>query len=140
MYQVTQYNADTGEMFTHTGDTVRSAVRGVIAIGQAATQHRADDAAYVRRLAHALADTGEVARGLTRYTVETARGFAQYTVETIAKPIAKTPLEIWNTGRRFYFFSTVVGRTMPIARAKALLMVADGTAVLVQRPEFLGPR
>lgn len=49
--------------------------------------------------------------------------------------------EIWTTstkrGERFYYFAT---RVLPMRKADALAMIANGTAVLVERPEFLGPR
>jgi hypothetical protein len=49
--------------------------------------------------------------------------------------------EIWTTttGKttRYYYFSR---RTLPMRKADALAMIANGTAVLVERPEFLGPR
>ena len=51
--------------------------------------------------------------------------------------------EIWNTSTktgqtRYYFFSTRAGRVLPIAKMEALAMLANDTAVLVDRPEFLG--
>ena len=49
--------------------------------------------------------------------------------------------EIWTTstprGERFYYVDT---RTLPMRKADALAMIANGTAVLVERPEFLGAR
>jgi hypothetical protein len=49
--------------------------------------------------------------------------------------------EIWTTstkhGERYYYFNT---RTLPMRKADALAMIANGTAVLVERPEFLGAR
>lgn len=49
--------------------------------------------------------------------------------------------EIWTIstkrGERFYYFAT---RVLPMRKADALAMIANGTAVLVERPEFLGPR
>lgn len=49
--------------------------------------------------------------------------------------------EIWTTatkrGERYYYFDT---RTLPMRKADALAMIANGTAVLVQRPQFLGAR
>ena len=49
--------------------------------------------------------------------------------------------EIWTTstkrGERYYYFDT---RTLPMRKLDALAMIANGTAVLVERPDFLGPR
>ncbi len=49
--------------------------------------------------------------------------------------------EIWTTstkrGERYYYFDT---RTLPMRKADALAMIANGTAALVERPEFLGAR
>lgn len=49
--------------------------------------------------------------------------------------------EIWTTstkrGERYYYFAT---RVLPMRKLDALAMIANGTAVLVERPEFLGPR
>lgn len=50
--------------------------------------------------------------------------------------------EIWTTTTakgqtRYYYFAT---RVLPMRKLEALAMIANGTAVLVERPEFLGPR
>lgn len=49
--------------------------------------------------------------------------------------------EIWTTstkhGARYYYYDT---RTLPMRKLDALAMIANGTAVLVGRPAFLGPR
>jgi hypothetical protein len=54
-------------------------------------------------------------------------------------------MEIWTTTTatgttRYYYFSTRVGRVMPIRKMDALAKIANDTAVLVERPEFLGSR
>jgi hypothetical protein len=54
-------------------------------------------------------------------------------------------MEIWTTTTatgttRYYYFSTRVGRVLPIRKLDALAKIANNTATLVQRPEFLGPR
>lgn len=71
VHTVTQHNADTGETFTGTGDTVEAAVRAVVANGQASTQHRADETAWVGLVAIALQHTGATDRGFARYSLTT---------------------------------------------------------------------
>lgn len=50
-------------------------------------------------------------------------------------------LEIWTTttkrGTRYYYFNT---RVLPIRKLDALARIANGTAVLVNRPDFLPER
>lgn len=82
MYTVMQSNADTGETFTGTGDTLEAAIRATVAQGQASTQYRADDAAWVAVLAAALQHAGTADRGFARYSVtESTRA----TVSTLAQ-------------------------------------------------------
>jgi hypothetical protein len=49
--------------------------------------------------------------------------------------------EIWTVstkrGPRYYYYAQ---RVFPMRKLEALAMIANGTAVLVERPEFLGPR
>jgi hypothetical protein len=71
-YQITQANADTGETFTAEAETVAEALAQVVASGQASTQHRAEDAAWLDALTESLFLSGEAERGFARYSVSRA--------------------------------------------------------------------
>jgi hypothetical protein len=43
---------------------------------------------------------------------------------------------IWQSGNRYYYFSRLAMRTMPLPKLKALALIADGTAELIAKPQF----
>ena len=48
------------------------------------------------------------------------------------------PAEIWQTGTRYYYFSFAARRVMPIAKLKALELIAAGASELIAKPWIFG--